>query len=158
GGESEWAGWVSGATAADQSAQYIFSTQAMANIILQNAAYDYKAFNVDRDARAADDLAGRTLNAIDPDLTAFQKRGGKLILFHGWSDPALPPTATIDYYRSAAAKLGKEGADDTLRLYMVPGMQHCGDGPGADNFGFAPGLPPTEADPSRNMSAALERW
>ena len=156
GGESGWAGWVSGARA-DQSAQYIFGTQGMANIIFQNAAYDYKAFNVDRDARAAEDLAGHTLNAIDPDLSAFQKRGGKLILFHGWSDPALPPTATIDYYRGAAEKLGKR-ADETIRLYMVPGMQHCGDGPGADAFGFAPGLPPAEPDPSRNMTAALERW
>jgi feruloyl esterase len=141
----------------DQSAQYIFGTQGMANIVFQNVAYDYKAFNVDRDARAADDLAGRTLNAIDPDLNAFQKRGAKLILFHGWSDPALPPTATIDYYRGAAEKLGTR-ADETIRLYMVPGMQHCGDGPGADAFGFAPGLSPAEADPSRSMTAALERW
>jgi tannase/feruloyl esterase len=156
GGESEWAGWVSGARA-EQSLQYIFGTQGAANLIFQNAAFDYKAFNVDRDARAADHLAGRTLNAIDPDLSAFQKRGGKLIVFHGWSDPALPPTATIDYYRSAAAKLGTK-ADETIRLYMVPGMQHCGGGPGADAFGFAPGLPPAEPDPSRNMSAALERW
>ena len=160
GGESGpggWAVWMSGAKAA-QSAQYGFATQGAANIIFQNAAYDYKAFNVDRDAKAADDLSGRTLNAIDPDLSAFQKRGGKLILYHGWSDAALPPTATIDYYRNAAAKLGKKGEDDTIRLYMVPGMQHCGGGPGADNFGSAPGLAPVEPDPSRNMSAALERW
>jgi feruloyl esterase len=142
----------------DQTASYFLATQGLSNIIFQNAAYDYTTFDVDRDAKAADDLAGRVLDAIDPDLRAFQKRGGKLILFHGWSDPALPPTATIDYYRNAAAKLGKKSADDTIRLYMVPGMQHCGDGPGADNFGMAPGLPPVEPDPSRNMSAALERW
>jgi feruloyl esterase len=155
-GESAWGGWISGARA-EESAQFIFGTQGMGNLIFQNPAYDYKLFNVDHDARAADDLAGRTLNAIDPDLSAFQKRGGKLILFHGWSDPALPPTATIDYYRSAVTKLGPK-ADETIRLYMVPGMEHCGGGPGADAFGFAPGLPPAEPDPSRNMSAALERW
>ena len=157
GGESGWAGWMSGATP-DQSAQYLFATRGAANIIFQNATYDYQKFNIDRDAKAADDLSGRTLNAIDPDLSAFQKRGGKLILYHGWSDPALPPTATIDYYRAAAAKLGKKWAEDTLRLYMVPGMLHCGDGPGADNFGAAPLLAPAGPDPSRNMSAALERW
>jgi hypothetical protein len=123
-----------------------------------NPAYDYKTFDIDRDAKAADDRSGRTLNAIDPDLRAFQKRGGKLILYHGWSDPTLPPAATIDYYRAAAATLGTKGAEDTLRLYMVPGMEHCGSGPGADNFGATPGLPPAEPDPSRNMSAALERW
>ncbi len=157
GGEAGWAGWMSGA-GADRSAAYLLATQALSNIVFQNAAYDYRTFDVDRDAKAADDLAGRVLNAIDPDLRAFRKRGGKLILFHGWSDPALSPIATIDYYRNAAAKLGKKGADDTIRLYMVPGMEHCGDGPGADNFGTAPGLPPVEPDPSRNMSAALERW
>ena len=156
GGESEWADWIAGARA-DQSGQYLFGMQAAANIIFQNASYDYKTFDVDRDARSADDLVGRVLNANDPDLSAFQKRGGKLILFHGWSDPVLPPTATIDYYRSAAAALGLN-ADKTIRLYMVPGMAHCGGGPGADAFGWAPGLPPTDPDPSRNMTAALERW
>jgi hypothetical protein len=157
GGESAWAGEVSGASP-EQTAQYVFATQGAANIIFQNAAYDYKTFDIDRDAKAADDRSGRTLNAIDPDLRAFQKRGGKLILYHGWSDPTLPPAATIDYYRAAAATLGTKGAEDTLRLYMVPGMEHCGSGPGADNFGATPGLPPAEPDPSRNMSAALERW
>jgi len=155
-GPGGWGLWMSGATA-DRSLQSGFATQGAANIIFQNAAYDYKTFSVDRDAKAADDLSGRVLNAIDPDLSAFQKRGGKLILYHGWSDAALPPTATVEYYRSAAAKLGKN-ADGAIRLYMVPGMQHCGGGPGADNFGSAPGLAPVEPDPSRNMSAALERW
>ena len=157
GGESGWAGWASSATL-DQNAQYLLATHGLANIIFQNAAFDYKSFNIDRDAKTADDLAGRTLNAIDPDLSAFQKHGGKLILYHGWSDPALPPTATIDYYRGATAKLGTKGAEETIRLYMVPGMEHCGDGPGADNFGATPGMAPAEPDPSRNMTAALERW
>jgi hypothetical protein len=160
GGESGpggWGLWMSGAKTAEQSAQYGFATQGAANIIFQNAAYDYKTFSVDRDGKAADDISGRILNAIDPDLSAFQKRGGKLMLYHGWSDAALPPTATVDYYRSAASKLGKS-ADSAIRLYMVPGMQHCGGGPGADSFGSAPGVAPVELDPSRNMSAALERW
>jgi feruloyl esterase len=156
GGESAWAGWIPGVKM-DQSAQYVFATQGAANIVFQNAAYDYKRFDVDRDPVAADDRVGRDLNAVDPDLTAFQKRGGKIILFHGWNDPALPPMGTIDYYRSAAATLANK-ADETMRLYMVPGMEHCGGGPGADNFGFAPGLPPDERNPGRNMTAALERW
>jgi feruloyl esterase len=159
GGESGpggWGAWISGATPA-ASLQYGFATQGLANIIFQNTTYDYKTFNVDRDVKAADDLAGRTLNAIDPDLGAFQKRGGKLILYHGWSDAALPPTATVEYFRDAAAKLG-ERANETIRLYMVPGMQHCGGGPGADSFGAAPAVSPVDADPSRNMTAALERW
>jgi feruloyl esterase len=54
--------------------------------------------------------------------------------------------------------MGQKDADAFVRLYMVPGMQHCGNGPGADNFGVLPGLAPRDPDPSRNMSAALERW
>jgi feruloyl esterase len=83
------------------------------------------------------------------------QRGGKLILFHGWNDPALPPTATIDYYRSAAVSLGTK-ADETIRLYMVPGMEHCGEGPGPNYFGQydAAGT----GDPEYKIGAALQRW
>jgi feruloyl esterase len=160
GGESGpggWGLWMSGG-APDKSLEYAFGTQGNAYLIFQNPSFDYRTFNVDRDVKAADDLVGRTLNAIDPNLSAFQKRGGKLILYHGWNDAALPPAATIEYYRSVAAKMGQTAADGFVKLYMVPGMQHCGGGPGATNFGATPGLAPREADPSRNMSAALERW
>ena len=88
-------------------------------------------------------------------LGAFQKRGGKLILFYGRSDAALPPTATIDYYQSVVTELGQEQTDSFVRTYMVPGMQHCAGGPGTDSFGALPGVPPIEPDPARNMSAAL---
>ena len=142
----------------ERSLEYAFGTQGHANLVFQNAAYDYKKFDVDRDVRAADDLVGKTLNAVNPDLRAFQKRGGKLILYHGWSDAALPPTATVEYYKRVVAKMGEKDAGAFVRLYMVPGMQHCGGGPGADNFGVMPGLAPTDPDPAHNVSAALERW
>jgi tannase/feruloyl esterase len=158
GGESGLGGWLSGGSDVKQSPQFLFGTRGIGILVFQNASYDYKAFDFDHDVKKADDLAGRSLNAIDPDLSAFQKGGGKLILYHGWSDPALPPTATIDYYNKVIAKIGRTSADDAVRLYMVPSMQHCGDGPGADNFGATPGLPPDVPDPSRNMTAALERW
>src|SRR3954471_24482969 len=75
------------------------------------------------------------LNATDPDLSAFRERGGKLILFHGWSDAAIPAVNTIDYYQSVVAKAGAKDAATFVRLYMVPGMQHCEGGPGPDVFG-----------------------
>jgi len=156
-GPGGWGLWLSG-PGPTGSLEYMFATQGNPNLVFQNASFDSLSFNVDRDAKAADDLAGRTLNAIDPDLRPFQKRGGKLILYHGWSDAALPPAATIDYHKSVVAKLGQKDADSFLRTYMVPGMQHCGGGPGADNFGMMPGLAPAEPDPASNMSAALERW
>jgi feruloyl esterase len=160
GGESGpggWGLWVSG-PAVDRGLQFLFSVQGNRDMIFQDPSYDYRKFNVDRDVKIADDLVGRHLNATDPDLRAFQKRGGKLILYHGWSDAALPPTATIDYYRAVINKVGQKNADAFVRLYMVPGMQHCGAGPGPDNFGAMPGVAPKEPDPAQNMSAALERW
>jgi feruloyl esterase len=95
------------------------------------------------------------VNAVDPNLKAFKDHGGKLILYHGWSDAALAPTATIDYYQSVVAKMGAKPTADFVRLYMVPGMQHCGSGPGPDSFGATPGALHTA---SGNMSAALEHW
>jgi feruloyl esterase len=64
----------------------------------------------------------------------------------------------MDYHRSVVDKLGQSQTDSFVRTFMVPGLQHCSGGPGATSFGLLPGLPPTEQDPTRNMSAAIARW
>jgi hypothetical protein len=143
-GRNGWEGWISGA-APGKSVQYAFATQGGAYLLFQNAAWDFRAFNLDRDVKIADDSLGSRVNAVDPNLKALKDRGGKLILYHGWSDPALAPLGTVNYYESVVAKMGQKETGDFVRLYMVPGMQHCGGGPGPDAF-----------DP--NMAAALERW
>jgi hypothetical protein len=154
-GLAGWGLWISGATP-QTGLQYAFATQGGANMIYQNAAWDFRAFNPDRDVKVADDAMGQRLNAVDPDLKGLRDRGGKLILYHGWSDAALAPTATIDYYRNVIAKMGAKQTADFVRLYMVPGMQHCAGGPGPDSFGATPGGP--ASDPKHSMSAALEGW
>lgn len=73
------------------------------------------------------------LNATDPDLSAFHARGGKLLMYHGWADTALPPMMSIDYYEKAVAKNGP-GTTEFFRLFMVPGMFHCRGGLGADRL------------------------
>jgi feruloyl esterase len=153
-GPAGWGLWISAAKPED-SLQYAFGTQTGAYLIYQNPAWDFRKFNFDRDVKIADDLAGQRVNAVDPNLKAFKDHGGKLILYHGWSDAALAPTATIDYYQSVLAKMGAKPTADFVRLYMVPGMQHCGSGPGPDSFGATPGALHTA---SGNMSAALEHW
>ena len=153
-GPAGWGLWISAAKP-DASLQYAFGTQGAAYLIFQDPSRDFHQFNFDRDVKAADDIAGQRLNAVDPDLKGLKDRGGKLILYHGWSDAALPPLATVDYYRSVMAKMGAAQTFDFVRLYMVPGMQHCGDGPGPDSFGATPGDPYA---PGGDMSAALERW
>jgi hypothetical protein len=103
--------------------------------------------------RMAEEKTGRALDAIDPDLRRFQARGGKLILYHGWSDPAIPPLNTVNYYESVLAALGAQTAQSFIRLYMVPGMQHCIDGPGANLFGQF-GIDGGK----HGMDVALEQW
>ena len=84
---------------------------------------------------AADEQMAAALNATDPDLSAFRERGGKLILFHGWSDAAIPAVNAVNYYEAWFRRMGASEAETFVRLYMVPGMQHCGGGPGPNVFG-----------------------
>ncbi|WP_164186560.1 tannase/feruloyl esterase family alpha/beta hydrolase, partial [Stenotrophomonas maltophilia] len=73
------------------------------------------------------------LNATNPDLSRFRQRGGKLLVYFGWADTALPPQMGVDYYERALARNGP-GTPDFFRLFMVPGMFHCRGGLGTDRF------------------------
>jgi tannase/feruloyl esterase len=154
-GPGGWGGWVTG-TGPATGAQFFFATQAFKNMVYNNPAWDFKTFNIDKDTRLADEKLASSLNATDPNLKAFKARGGKLILYHGWSDAALPPVNTIDYFQSVAAKMGQRDADSFIRLFMAPGVQHCGGGPGPDSFGAV--VTSRQFDVQHDMSVALERW
>jgi feruloyl esterase len=78
--------------------------------------------------------AGPVLDAIDPDLTAFVARGGRLLLYHGWADPQTPAGNTIAYYDAVAERIGSTRVADHVSLFMVPGMGHCSGGEGTDVF------------------------
>src|SRR5690606_37315333 len=79
-------------------------------------------------------VAGTILNGTNPDITPFKERGGKLVLWHGWADPALPPLATIDYYEEMLA-LDPDAAD-YARLFLLSGCLHCGGGPGPSSVNW----------------------
>ncbi|ETM98442.1 hypothetical protein PPTG_24617 [Phytophthora nicotianae INRA-310] len=70
------------------------------------------------------------LDATSPDLTAFKNAGGKLILWHGWSDEHISPRTTIAYHEALQKHLGAEQMAEFERLYLLPGVQHCGHGEG----------------------------
>jgi tannase/feruloyl esterase len=112
--------------------------------------------DLDQFQRDAQQALGTVYSANDPDLSAFQARGGKLVVFQGWRDPAIPPQMTVDYYEDVRARLGADQTAQFVRLYMVPGMQHGFGGPGPNSFGqyFAP----AGAEPHSNLVAALEAW
>jgi feruloyl esterase len=154
-GQGGWAAWITGA-GENKGLQYFFATQTFKNMVYNDPKWDIAAFNLETDTRLADQKLGSILNAIDPNLKPFKARGGKLILYHGWSDAALPPANTIDYFKSVQATLGEQQTNQFARLFMVPGMQHCGGGPGPNSFGAF--VIPAKSDAEHDMSLALERW
>jgi feruloyl esterase len=120
----------------------------------RNPDWSPLSLNFDSDVADADRVDGATLNDIDADLHAFKAAGGKLIMFHGWSDPIIAPFESVHYYRSVVAAMGgSDQASSFVRLFMLPGVGHCQGGPGADNFDkigliekwTESGLPPSAA-------------
>ena len=98
------------------------------------------------------------LQADDPDLAAFKARGGKLILYHGWIDPAVAARMVSGYYDQVEkAAGGAKAARAFTRLFMAPGMLHCGGGPGPDRFGGA-GADAPIVDANHDLLSALEAW
>ena len=104
--------------------------------------------------------------AGDPDLSGFLRRGGKLVLWHGIDDPGPSPWATVDYYEAARQHAKNARFDESVRLYLAPGVQHCGGGPGADDFDLisaldawvSSGAPPTNivaTNRARNFTRPL---
>jgi hypothetical protein len=157
GGEAEpggWAPWITG-NAPEKSLMFAFGTQFFKNMVFEDADWPFRSFDAVRDTKAADSKMAGIMNATDPDLSAFRKRGGKLILFHGWSDAAIPAVNAINYYQSVVAKAGAKESGTFVRLYMVPGMQHCGGGAGPSVFGHAGA---GRGDRTRDIDAALEAW
>jgi feruloyl esterase len=110
-------------------------------MVMGDSKYDAMTFDYDRDKKNLEKLAP-LVDAEDADLRPFARRGGKLILYHGWSDPDISPLNTINYYRRMEDVTG-QGTRSFARLFMVPGMQHCGGGPGPDSF---------------DAVSAVERW
>ncbi len=151
-GQGGWVTWIDGGPGKDL--QSVFAHGFYTNMISTKEPIDLKSINVETAVKLADDQQGHTFNAIDPNLKPFAARGGKLIMYHGWSDAALPPQGSMNYYNSVDEAMGPGKPGIFMRLFMAPGMQHCGGGPGPNSFGqFAPG-----ADADHDLNQALERW
>ena len=157
GGEADPAGWKPWVTGPEpeKSQMFAYGTQFFKNIVYNDSNWEFKSFDVDKDVKVADERVAKYLNSTDADLSAFEKRGGKLILYHGWADAAIPAVNAIQYYDSVNKKLGPAKAASFVRLYMVPGMQHCSGGAGTSSFGQL-GTP--DGDRFHSLDAALEAW
>jgi len=155
GGDDGWTLWITGfvppnfgvanpwgtvpASFFEGPLQFSFQDQAMKYLVSDNPAYDSLSFDF------ADPSQVAQLNAVvteyggngeNTDLSPFFDAGGKLLMYHGWSDPALTPFVSVDYYSDMAKTRagGFKHLQDNARLFMVPGMHHCSGGPGPYNF------------------------
>ena len=152
--ERGWNGFTTG-PAAGGSVLYNYGTGYMKYFVFGDPQWDYHSWDFARDMAKVDaDRQNRSvMDTMNPDLKRFRDRGGKLILYHGWGDDAISPLNTINYFKMVVDKTtgGPKAADasaledakfqqaaqktgDFMRLFMVPGMNHCGGGPGPNTF------------------------
>jgi feruloyl esterase len=163
------------------------------NMIVENPSFDFHTFNYTSDVAFFDAKLAGMINSTDPDLGAFKARGGKLLMWHGWTDTTLEPRSSLNYYNSVVAVTGgglrlssllgedsdrdddnghrghesghdspRENLEDTqdfFRLFLAPGVNHCGGGSGP-NSSFAYTLANTVdvLDADHDILAALDRW
>lgn len=131
GGEHDYGGWDPWAVALPwgRSAQYGFGTELFKYFVFGDPDWDYTGYDF---STWEEDVAATAavLNATDTDLSRFRDGGGRIIYWTGWSDLAIPPLGTIDYYQRLEA--ADPSARDYARLYMLPGVLHCAGGPGPD--------------------------
>lgn len=113
------------------------------DIVFNNPQWDFKSFDYDKDLIASYKAGSDILDAPSSGLVPFFKKGGKLLLSHGWSDGLIPARNTADFYKSMIAKMDPKKAADSTRLFMLPGVGHCGGG---------------DAPNVTDMLSAIDQW
>src|SRR5262249_45486255 len=157
-GTSGWQAWVTGASDPERRADstlaltgrmplgFSFQEGYLKYLAFEGAdgTFDWRTFNMERDAAKLQPFMD-VFSPTNSDLSALRRRGAKLILYHGWADPALSALGTIAYYDEVMKKAGgRAQADAFMKLFLAPAMHHCqGTGPGPNRF---------------DMLAALDEW
>jgi feruloyl esterase len=103
-------------------------------VVYQDPNWDWRSFDLERDSAKAHAI-DKNVDELNPDLTAFEKHGGKLLLYHGWADQQVAPGSSVEFYKAVLdSSGGPEQTSNWIRLFMAPGMAHCSGGEGPDTF------------------------
>jgi hypothetical protein len=155
GDETAWAEWVLGqGPGAGSGTQYV--QNFFRYMVMDDPRWNLMTADPAAARKQAASKTGAELDAVNPDLSGLKARGGKLILYHGWADPAIPAANTIAYYQSVQKKMGEADTSQFVRLYMAPGVEHCLGGPGPSAFGQL-GIP-TTGEAKYGIFDALVDW
>jgi feruloyl esterase len=103
-------------------------------VVFNDPTWDWRTFSLATDLPRALQTDGGIINFTDPNLEPFFARGGKLLMYHGWTDPQVPPLNTIAYFNDVLEAAGESARGKSIELYMAPGMNHCWGGEGPDSF------------------------
>ncbi len=102
--------------------------------VFENPAYDFTTFNWNTDVDYARNKEGGTYDVTTGDFSAFANRGGKFLMYHGWADSLITPQLTLKTWERMNNQMGPARVDAFARLFMIPGMDHCGGGTGTSSF------------------------
>jgi feruloyl esterase len=133
GGESDWVARMVGTPQAPRGINAVLGAPFASYVAMADPSYDIMRFDPERDMAALNrGLVAEHVHQQNPDISAFITRGGKLLLWHGFNDPGPSPLSTIEYY--GAVKSTVPAAAEAVRLFLAPGVLHCGGGAGPDRF------------------------
>ncbi len=128
GSELRWAALAGGAGALGMA------SDLFKYVVFQDPNWNYMTLDVTKDLERARKMDNGVVSPVSPNLKAFVGRGGKLIIYHGWGDQNVAPLTSVEYYEKLVKTLGQKQVDDSVRVYMAPGMGHCGGGEGPNVF------------------------
>ena len=132
GGETDWVARMVGTPAQPRGVNSVLGAPFMSHIVKNDPSYDLMSFDPERDMAALSSGLAAEVHQQNPDISKFVARGGKLLLWHGFNDPGPSPLSTIAYLDAVKEKV--PAATDSVRLFLAPGVLHCGGGAGPDRF------------------------